>query len=161
MGCRLRFALDVSNPALSYDFVRELIIQRQIEMFAGVAASSMPTVRQFFASQNISLPSWTSRMKSSLTYLLRSSAREKLPDHNPGVTEWGRNNLHTSDDHERFRMKNLNPDGSERKPAKPTRAGDSQIRLTQYISVTQDNLPTASFRPNFEADIRRSSSLVE
>ena len=153
MGCRLRFALGVSNPALSYGFVRELIIQRQIEMFAGVAASSMPTVRQFFAGQNISFLSWTSSLKSSLTHLLRSSAREKLPDHNPSVTEWGRNNLHTSEDHERFRMKSLNPDGSERKPAKPTRAGDSQIRLTQDISITQEHLPAASSRPKFEADI--------
>ena len=161
MECRLRFALGVSRPALSYDFVGELIIHRQIEMFAGVAASSMPTVRQYFASQNFVLPSWTSSLRSSLTHLLRSSAREKLPDHNSSVTEWGRKNLHPSEDHEKFRMKSLNPDGSERKQAKPNRAGDSQIRLTHEISITQADVPAASSRPKFDADIRRSSSLVE
>lgn len=153
--------MGVSHPALSYGFVRELIMQRQIEMFSGVAASSMPTVHQFFATQNILLTSWSSSLKSSLTHLLRSSAREKLPDHNPSATEWGRSNLHTSEYHERFRMKSLNTDSSEHKPAKPTRAGDSQIRLTQDISITQDDLRDASSRPKFEADIRRSSSLVE
>lgn len=141
--------------------VAYVLLWAQIEMFAGVAASSMPTVHQFFASQNILLPSWTSSLKSSLTNILRSSAREKLPDHNPSVTEWGNSNSHTSDDHERFKMKSLNPDGSGRKLARPARAGDSQIRLTQDISITQDSLPNASFRPKFETGIRRSSSLVE
>ena len=132
-------------------------MQRQIEMFAGVAASSMPTVHQFFASQNMLLTSWTSSLKSSLTHLLRNSAREKLPDHNPSVTEWGSSNLYNSEDHERLRMKSLHPDGSERKPAKPTRTGDSQIRLTQDISITEAHLPDASSQPKFEAEIRRSS----
>ncbi len=130
-------------------------------MFAGVAASSMPTVYQFFTRQNTLLMSWTSSLSSSLTHLLRSSAREKLPDHNPSVTEWGRSNTHTSEDRERFRMKSLNPGGSERKAAKAPRAGDSQIRLTQEISIIQERLRDVSSQPKFEADVRRSSSLIE
>ena len=94
-------------------------------MFAGVAASSMPTVRQFFASQDISLPSWTSPLKSSFTYLLRSSAREKIPDHNPSVTEWAGNNLHTSEDHDRLRMEKSEPGWFRAR----TEEADSDLRL--------------------------------
>lgn len=122
-------------------------------MFAGVAASSMPTVHQFFTHQNISLMSWTSSLKSSLRHLLSSSAQERLPDYNPSVTEWGGSNTHTSEDRERFRMKSLNQDGSERKAAKAPKAGDSQICLTQNISITQEKLRDASSRPKFEADV--------
>lgn len=122
-------------------------------MFAGVAASSMPTVHQLFTRQNISLMSWTSSLKSSLTHLLSSSTRERLPDYNPSVTEWGGSNTHSSEDRERFRMKSLNQDGSERKEAKAPKAGDSQICLTQNISITQEKLRNASSRPKSEADV--------
>ena len=111
-------------------------MQRQIEMFAGVAASSMPTVHQFFTSQNTSLMSWTSSLRSSLTHFLRSSSREKLSDHYHGATEWEGSNMHTSEDRERFRMKSLNLDGSERKEAKTPWAEGSQIRLTENLSIT-------------------------
>ena len=111
-------------------------MERQIEMFAGVAASSMPTVHQFFASQTISLMSWTSSLRSSLNNLLRSSTREKLSDHNYNITELGRSNLPIPEDRERFKMKSLNPDGSERKVTIVPRAEDSQIHLTQNISIT-------------------------
>ena len=58
--------------------------------------------------------------------------------------------MHTSEDRERFRMKSLNPDGSKRKVAKAPRAGDSQIRLTQDISITQEKLRDA---PSFPAEV--------
>lgn len=97
-------------------------------MFAGVAACSMPTVHQFFTRQNFSLITWTSSLKASLTHLLSGYSREKLPDHNPSFTEWGGSNTHTSVvKAERFRMKSLEPGA---------RVGDSQIHLTQDISIT-------------------------
>lgn len=45
--------------------VRKLMLHREIEMFAGVAASSMPTVNQFFTHQNSPLTSWRSSLKSA------------------------------------------------------------------------------------------------
>lgn len=108
-------------------------MHRQIEMFAGVTASSMPTVKQFFTRQDFSLMSWTSSVKSSLTHLLSSSAREKRDDDNPNSTNWGGSKKHPVEDHEAFRMKS----GScERKTVKAHRTGDSQIYLTTDISVT-------------------------
>lgn len=112
-------------------------------MFAGVAASSMPIVSQFFTRQNLSLTS----LKFSLTHLLSSSARMKLPDYSPSVTDWGGSNMHTSEDREGCRMKHLGPDGCERKAAKAPRVADSLIYLTHDISVTQEQLDDASFRP--------------
>ena len=60
--------------------------------------------------------------------------------------------MHTSEDRERFRMKSLNLDSSERTVAKTPRAEGSQIRLTQNISITQEELRDASSRPRFEDD---------
>lgn len=111
------------------------MMQKQIEMFAGVAVFNMPTVHQFFIRQIILPMSWISKMKFNFTHLLSSSAREKFSDHNPSVPGWDRNNTHTSEDRERFKMRNLNPNGYERKAAETPRVGDSQIRLTQEISI--------------------------
>lgn len=107
--------------------VIELMLGRQIEIFAGVAASSMPTVKQFFNRQNFSLKSWGLSIKSSLPYLRSSSAR--VP---------GGSNTHAAQDHGGLRMKDLESDGYEHIGAKARRAGDSQIRLTQDISVTRE-----------------------
>jgi len=152
MEGRLRFALGVRRPSSprpppTISSVKELMVHRQIEMFAGVAASSMPTVNRFFTRQNFSLTSLKSSLKSSLTYLLSSSIREKLPDYNPSFTDWGGSNTHTSEDREGCRMQDLESDGCDRKAAKAPRVGDSQIHLTQDISVTQEQLDDASFRP--------------
>lgn len=111
-------------------------MHRQIEMFAGVTASSMPTVKQFFTRQDFSLMSWTSSVKSSLTHLLSSSAREKLDDDNPNSTNWGGSKTHTLEDHEAFRMRDLKAGSCERKTVKAHRTGDSQIYFTTDISVT-------------------------
>lgn len=113
-------------------------------MFAGVAASSMPTVSQFFTRQSLSLTS----LKSTLTHLLSSSsARMKLPENSPSFTDWGGSNTHTSEDREGCRMKHLGPDGCARKAAKAPRVGESLIYLTHDISITQEQLDDASFRP--------------
>lgn len=105
--------------------VRELMMHRQIEMFAGVAASSMPTVKQFFSRQNLSLTSWRSSVKFRLSHLLSSSVRVKLTDENPSFTDWGGIDTHAPEDHEGLRMKDLESDGYERKAAKARRARDS------------------------------------
>ena len=54
--------------------------------------------------------------------------------------------MYTSEDREGCRMKHLEPDGCERKAAKAIRSGDSQINLTQDVSITQEQLNEASFR---------------
>jgi len=58
-----------------------LTLHRQVEMFAGVAASSMPTVHQFFNQQNISLIPRRFPFISALSNMLGLSKR--IPDHNP------------------------------------------------------------------------------
>ncbi len=80
--------------------------------------------------------SWTSSLKSSLTHLPGSSAREKLDDDNPNSTNWGGSKKHPVEDHEAFRMRDLKSGSCERKTVKAHRTGDSQIHLTTHISVT-------------------------
>ena len=122
------------------------MLHRQIEMFAGVAASSMPAVNRFFTRRDFSIRSWRSSLKSSLRHLLSSPAREKLSDRNSSLTGWGRSNMHASEDGEGSRMKVLGLDGCDRKTVKAPRVGDSQIHLTPNLSVTQDRLDDSSFR---------------
>ena len=120
---------------------------RQIEMFAGVAASSMPTVKQFFSRQKFSLASWKSALKSSLTHLISNSARVKIPDHNPSFRGWDAGNMHTSTNRAGFRMRDLESGGGERKATRVPGEGGSQILLTQDISSIQEQLNGASLEP--------------
>ena len=117
-------------------------------MFAGVAASSMPTVHQFFVRKNISLFSLTSSLKSSFKQLRSGSGQEKLSDHDSRSRGREDSNLHGSGtcvvhgkdtaDQVDFDRKNM---------------GDSQIRLTQHITVTQEKRSHASFPTDVEANI--------
>ena len=146
MECRLCFAVVVRRSFLASS-VRELIPHRQTEMFAGVAASSMPAVNQFLTRQNFPFTSWTSSLKSSVTRLLNSSTQLKLSDNNSDVRGWAKGDTHTSDICEGFKMKNLKLSRDECNPAKTSRIEDSQIYLTHDISITQHKLDEASFRP--------------
>jgi hypothetical protein len=120
--------------------VRKLMLHRQIEMFAGVAASSMPNVNQFFTRQNISFMSWTLSLRSGLSNLLSTFTREKLPDYKASYTDWNGSNKHTSESRERFRMKDMDSHGSGRNMAKAPKVRDSQIHLTQDISITRERM---------------------
>ena len=104
-------------------------------MFAGVTASSMPTVKQFCTRQNFSLTSWTSSLKIRFTRLRSSPATVKLPDHDPSFPDWGGSDRGIRGDDERFRMRDLESDGCERKAAKASRVEAPRIHLTQDISV--------------------------
>jgi hypothetical protein len=53
----------------------------QVEMFAGVTASSMPAVRQFIGRNEL-LRSWASSPK--LSFLRRFAQSSSDPDHRPG-----------------------------------------------------------------------------
>lgn len=109
------------------------MLYRQIEMFAGVAACSMPTVKLFFTRQDFSLGSWRSSLKSSVTHLVGSFARVKLPDYN--LMGWGGSNTHTFDNRRGSRMTDLESDGCERKAARTPPVGDSQIHLTDVSAI--------------------------
>lgn len=66
-----------------------VLLWSQIEMFAGVTASCMPTVRQFFSRQEL-LKSWGSSLKRSI---IRSSTRsssnaDQLPGHVATLREY-------------------------------------------------------------------------
>ena len=105
-------------------------------MFAGVAASSMPTVKSFFSNQNFSLGSCGLSLKTGLTRLL------------------GRNVTRSLDNREGHKMKDLESDGRERRAANASPVEDiqiyltqdSQIHLTQESSYTQEELDDAAFR---------------
>ncbi|KAI9656910.1 MAG: hypothetical protein M1821_003549 [Bathelium mastoideum] len=113
----------------------------QIEMFAGVTASSMPTVTQFFSRQNFSIASWASSLRSNITRLLSLSeqASGKRPAEDELIVRvWGRSNWQAYGDDKPLRMKNLISGGY--KPPMPTRttqASDSQVELTRTASATQ------------------------
>ena len=97
-------------------------------MFAGVAASSMPTVKQFFSRQNFSLSSCWSSLKTGRTRLLGRSITRPL------------------DNREGHKMKDLESDGCERKAVKASPEEDMQIPLTQDTSYTEEELDDAAFR---------------
>ncbi|KAL9126710.1 MAG: hypothetical protein Q9175_007876, partial [Cornicularia normoerica] len=119
---RVQLPKNLSDSSWNGGYV---LLWAQIEMFAGVAASSMPTVKQFFCRQNLSLTSWRSSVKFRLSHLLSSSVRVKLTDENPSFTDWGGIDTHAPEDHEGLRMEDLESDGYERKAAKARRARDS------------------------------------
>ncbi|MCJ1400967.1 hypothetical protein MMC11_004178 [Xylographa trunciseda] len=141
---RIQLQDNFSDPTWGIGYV---LLWAQIEMFAGVAASSMPTVNQFFTSQNSLITSWRSSLKHSFTHLLTGSTREKLPDHNSNFTDWGEGSTRISKGSEGMRMKDLKSNGYERNAVEAPRMGSSQIRLTQDISVTQEQLDDTLFRP--------------
>ena len=147
MEYRLRAALGVRRPEPPTHLIELLMLQRQIEMFAGVAASSMPTVNQFFTHQSFPLKSWRSSLRSSLTHLLSSSARVKLPGRNSSFTDWDQSNTHTSKYREGFKLEDLKSDGYEGKAAKDPRMGDSEIHLTEDRSTTHEQLNGTSLGP--------------
>ena len=107
---------------------RKLILHREIEMFAGVAASSMPTVKLFFSRQNFSLGSCRSCLKTGLTRLLGRSITRPL------------------DNREGHGMKDLESAGCERKAAQASLVEDMQIHLMQDSSYSQEELDEAAFR---------------
>ena len=94
-------------------------------MFAGVAASSMPTVNQFFTREKFLFKSWRSSLRPRLTHLLSRSRSVKLLDYYPSFTNWGGSKTHTSEDREGFRMNDLELNSCERKAAKAPQVEDS------------------------------------
>jgi len=107
-------------------------------MFAGVAASSMPTVKLFFYRQNFSFPSFGSAWKSSFSQLIKSSKREQIPEDDPGLT-WGigKTRTHTTTAHGTYKMRDLESGGVAKKTNRGRDEG-SQIFLTQNVSVTRE-----------------------
>ena len=105
-------------------------------MFAGVATSSMPTVKLFFSNQKFSLGSCGLSLKTGLTRLLGRSITRSL------------------NNREGHKMKDLESDGCERRAAKASPVEnmqiyltqDSQIHLTQDSSCTQEEMDDAAFR---------------
>ena len=103
-------------------------------MFAGVAASSMPTVHQFFTRQNFSLASKWASLKSSLKYQPNSSTQIKLSEHNPGATRWAESNTRTFEDGEGTRRQDLESNGYGPETVKSPRMGNPDIHLTRNMS---------------------------
>jgi len=60
---------------------------RQVEMWAGVTASCMPAVKQFFSRYRPSVPHSITLMPSLLSF--RRSTKESVPDAERGFRQWG------------------------------------------------------------------------
>lgn len=121
-----------------------VVLWTQIETFAGVAASSMPTVHQFFSQWSFSLASWKSSLKSNLIHLPGRNKREKLSDdHQPGFTAWPGDDVGGSRGHKGARMNGLDLTAYDRlEPGNPRVADpESQIHLSHFITVTREQLP--------------------
>ncbi|PQE16342.1 hypothetical protein CJF32_00006214 [Rutstroemia sp. NJR-2017a WRK4] len=127
---RVKLQKDGSDPTWKVGYV---LLWAQIEMFAGVAASSMPTVHKFFSHRNFSLWSWQPSLKASLLRLASRSKGEKLPTDSDRPV--GGAIMHSSGNGECFMMKAVKRDGLEREMV-----GDSQIYLTRDVTVTQEQL---------------------
>lgn len=113
-------------------------------MFAGIAASSMPTVHQFFTRQNFSLGSRWSSLKSSLLHSQSNAAQNKLSSHHPSFMELGGGSIQSSEGCKQSKRKDVEHDARGRK-AKT--ASSTQIHLTLDISVTEERQNDASPRP--------------
>ena len=121
---------------------RKLNLARQIEMFAEVAASSMPTVFQFFHRQYLSLVSRRSILEIIFSRPLRVSARIELPELDPSFPNWDSDRkIHSSSHRELIKMKELKLDRGDRHGANPDqvpnllRRGYSQTHLIHGIIV--------------------------
>ena len=107
-------------------------------MFAGVAASSMPTVHQFFVRKNFSFLPWKlSFWSSSSRFLsrLRGSNREKASCDSatftdPTVRGWASS--------EAYRLEDVEKEGPKDKTAASVQTEDSQIHLTRDVFVTRE-----------------------
>lgn len=109
----------------------------ELEMLAGITASSMPIVSKFFFRQNYSLVSWGSSFRSNIKHFMTKSAREKIPGDPPSKQSSGRN-AYNKGENKGYRLRDLDSDGSERKTLETMRTEDSQIHLAHDISVGQD-----------------------
>lgn len=136
-GCRL--PCPISNSVVA------LTLNRQIEMFAGVAASSMPTIHQFFVHRNFRPTSWRPTWRYGRTYIMNGSTKMKLSDYTPSFRSWGKNSMQASNNREHFRMNDLESNSCECKAAKPPSVADSRVRLTRDVSVIHEPLDT--YRP--------------
>ena len=95
--------------------VREIILDRQVEMFAGVSASSMPSVYQFFIRHNLSLAAKWWSLKSIFMGSSTSSTKVKLRDRDPNPAESGRNSTHMPGRYKGTRRNDLELDDYEPK----------------------------------------------
>ena len=98
---------------------------------------------------------WTSSLKSSFTHLLGSSAREKLSDQDSRFRAWEESKPHGPGTSEAYSMDTADQDGFKPQTANASVIGDSEIRLTQDITVIRENRSNASFGPDLEANIAR------
>ena len=83
--------------------------------------------------------SWISSLKSSLTHLLSSSPSEKITSYDPSFLERPGSNRDIPED-QGYKLKDLEVDGRKRKAAKPHQPGDSQIYLTEDISIISEQV---------------------
>lgn len=116
-------------------------------MFAGVAASSMPTVHQFFHRRNISLLSLGVSLKTILTNLLPISSRGDLSDKSHHYSYRGEGKLKISTDYKAFRMRDLESGDGERKTARKGRSTESERHITRDTSIAQEEMDEALFSP--------------
>lgn len=88
-----------------------------------------------------------SSVRSSFTSLIGSSTRVKLP-HDDHSLPYGGKTEHISEGRGGFKMKDLESGDYRHKAVKSGQVEeDSQIHLTQDISVTQEQLDDPSLRP--------------
>ncbi|KAL6714315.1 hypothetical protein ACLMJK_007738 [Lecanora helva] len=135
--------------------VSYVLIWTQIEMFTGVAVSSMPTVNQFFSRQDFSPLSWRLSLKSSLTRLLTNSTREKIPEGDYNSTTKGGSKTHTAGNNEGYNMRDLESNGDRNGFGMVARSDDSQIHLTHDISITQEQLDDSMYKPVISSQHRQ------
>ena len=142
------FGCETSLPVACIS--RLLMLYRQMEMFAGVAASSMTTVHQFFCRKKFSFASWKS-LKSIFTHLRSSSSQLKLSGNNSSSADWHGSNRRPSEDHQRLKTQDLESAAYEYNETKSPRVDSGHIVLTQDYSVTREQLHGTLFKPVVES----------
>ena len=71
----------------------------------------------------------------------------KFSNDKHNLKNWANSDLHNSQDRKEIRNRDLETDGCQRQLVGASRLENSQIHLTQDISITQEPLTDASFRP--------------
>ncbi|MCJ1462825.1 hypothetical protein MMC07_001428 [Pseudocyphellaria aurata] len=133
---RIRFQRAHVDPLWKASYVQ---LWGQIEMFAGVAVSSMPTLNQFLAHHDFSISSLRTGFRNSLAHLLRRPTREKISDENLVCGDLERGKRQALKHRKAFGMSDLESSDYMPSVVKIPQMENSQIQSTQDTSVAQEH----------------------
>ena len=124
-------------PSPIRHWMTRLILLRMVEMFAGVAASSMPTVSQFFTLKAPMFASQAGALKSSLASLFSSSSQEKSRAKSE-VTGLSHSAIQASWESKRYSIGDIESAHPKAEDSRHSSLPHSQILLTKDVVISEE-----------------------